>query len=122
MLGLQSAAFRYLKIEILADLQPEEGDAVLTGAPDRNFTVLGTGILRDTFAIVGAVNVHFASAVGAVHQAGKRVRFAPAVRVATHVSPDTLHIVKSLLVDDGLMSIFNNCPLAFVHYSGFSCP
>jgi hypothetical protein len=26
------------------------------------------------------------------------------------------------LVDDGLMSIFNNCPLAFVHYSGFSCP
>ena len=47
-------------------------DAVLSGAerPNRNFTVLGTGILRNALAVVGAVDVHFAAAVGAIHQSG----------------------------------------------------
>ena len=42
-----------------------------------------------------------------------------AVRVASGVSPDTLHIVKGFLVDDGLMGILENCPFAFVNIVAF---
>ena len=42
-----------------------------------------------------------------------------AVRVASGVSPDTLHIVKGLLVDDGLMGILENRPFAFIHIVAF---
>ena len=42
-----------------------------------------------------------------------------AVRVASGVSPDTLHIVIGLLVDDGLMGFLENRPFAFVNIVAF---
>ena len=44
---------------------------------------------------------------------------APAVRVTPDICPDTLHIVKGFLVDDGLMGILENRPLAFVNIMAF---
>ena len=44
---------------------------------------------------------------------------APAVRVTPDICPDTLHIVKGFLVDDGLMGILENRPLAFVNIVAF---
>ena len=44
---------------------------------------------------------------------------APAVRVTPDIRPDTLHIVKGFLVDDGLMGILENRPLAFVNIVAF---
>ena len=44
---------------------------------------------------------------------------APAVRVTPDICPDTLHIVKGFLVDDGLMGILKNRPLAFVNIVAF---
>ena len=43
----------------------------------------------------------------------------PAVRVAPDIRPDALHIVKGFLVDDGLMGILENRPLAFVNIVAF---
>ena len=34
-----------------------------------DFAVLGTGILRNTLAVVGAVDIHLATAIGAIEQA-----------------------------------------------------
>ena len=50
---------------------------------------------------------------------GQRSRFAPAVRVAPDVAADFLHKVKSLLIDDGLVGIFKDRPLTFVHIMTF---
>ena len=44
---------------------------------------------------------------------------APAVWVTPDICPDTLHIVKGFLVDDGLMGILENRPLAFVNIVTF---
>ena len=90
-----------------------------TERPNRNFAVLRAGILRDAPAVIGAVNIHFAAAVGAVHQAGQRVGLAPAVRVAPHVAPDALYIVKGRLIDDGLMRVLKNRLLAFIDIVAF---
>ena len=65
------------------------------------------------------MDIHLAAAVGAVHQPGQRVRLAPAVRVAFYIRPDALHIVKSLLVDNGFVGIFKNCPLALWNVVAF---
>lgn len=71
-------------------------DMVLCGAEgaDRIFPVLAASVLRDTLAVVGAVNIHFTAAVGAVHQAGQGVSLPEAVRVAFGVSPDMPSSVK----------------------------
>ena len=96
-------------------------DTVLCRAKgaDRVFPILAASVLRDALAIVGAVNIHLASAVGAVHQAGQGMGLAPAVRVTPDICPDTLHIVKGFLVNDGLMGILENRPLAFVNIVAF---
>ena len=96
-------------------------DSVLCGAERSNgiFPVLAASVLRNTLAVIGAVDIHLAAAVGAVHQAGQRVRLAPAVRVAFHICPDALHVVKGFLVDDGLMGVFKNRPLALWNIVAF---
>ena len=96
-------------------------DAVLCGAKgaDRVLAVLAASKLWVTLAVIDAMDIHLAAAVGAVHQAGQRVGLAPAVRVAPDIRPDALHIVKGFLVDDGLMGILENRPLAFVNIVAF---
>ena len=68
-------------------------DAVLGGTErtDGDLAVLGASILWDAFAVVGAVNVHFAAAVDTIHQTGKGMRLAPTVWVAPDIRPDALH-------------------------------
>ncbi len=71
--------------------------------------------MRSAFAIVGAVNIHLAAAIGTVDQPGQRRGLAKAVCIALGVASDTLYAVKSFLVDDGLMGILKNRPLALVN-------
>ena len=87
-------------------------DTVLCRAELSNwdFAVLGAGILRNTLAVVGAVDIHLAAAVGTIKQACEGSCFAPAVRVASDIPTDFLHKVKGLLVNDRLMGILENCP------------
>ena len=96
-------------------------DAMLcaTERPAWDFGVMAASILRVALAVIGAMDIHLAAAVGTVHQAGQRVGLAPAIRVAPDIRPDALHIVKGFLVDDGLMGILENCPLAFVNIVAF---
>ena len=42
-----------------------------------DFAVLGTGILRNALAVVGAVDIHLATAIGAIEQAREGSCFAP---------------------------------------------
>ena len=92
-------------------------DAVLCAAerPAWNFAVLAASKLWVTLAVIDAMDIHLAAAVGTVHQAGQRMGLAPAVRVTPDICPDTLHIVKGFLVNDGLMGILENRPFAFVN-------
>ena len=66
--------------------------------------------MRNALAIVGAVDIHLAAAIGTIEQACQRCDFAPAVRVASDIPADFLHKVKGLLVNDRLMGILKNCP------------
>ena len=66
--------------------------------------------MRDTLAVVGAVDIHLAAAIGAIKQACEGSCFAPAVRVASDIPTDFLHKVKGLLVNDSFMGILENCP------------
>ena len=96
-------------------------DTVLCRAKgaDRVLPILAASVLRAALAVVCAVNIHLAAAVGTVHQAGQAMGLAPAVRVAPDIYPDTLHIVKGFLVDDGLMGVLENRPLVFVNIVAF---
>ena len=96
-------------------------DTVLCGAElsNRDFAVLGASILRNTLAVVGTVDIHLATAVGTIKQASEGSSFAPAVRVASDISSDFLHKVKSWLVDDWLMGIFKNRPFVLRHIMAF---
>ena len=96
-------------------------DAVLCAAerPAWDFAVLAASKLWVTLAIIDTMNIHLAAAIGTVHQAGQRVGLAPAVRVTPDICPDTLHIVKGFLVDNGLMGVLKNRPLAFVNIVAF---
>ena len=96
-------------------------DAVLCAAerPAWDFGVLAASKLWVTLAVIDAMDIHLAAAVGTVHQAGQRVGLAPAVRVTPDICPDTLHIVKGFLVDDGLMGVLENRPLIFVNIVAF---
>ena len=96
-------------------------DTVLCRAKgaDRILPILAASVLRDALAVVCAVNIHLAAAIGAVHQAGQGMGLPKAVRVASGVSPDTLHIVKGFLVDNGLMGVLKNRPFAFVNIVTF---
>ena len=53
--------------------------------------------MRNALAVVGAVNIHLAAAIGAIEQAREGSCFAPAVRVASDIPTDFLHKVKGLL-------------------------
>ena len=55
-------------------------DTVLCRAELSNwdFAVLGTGILRNTLAVVGTVDIHLAAAIGTIKQACEGSCFAPA--------------------------------------------
>ena len=75
--------------------------------------------MRDSLAVVGAVDVHLAAAIGTIHEAGQGVDFSEAVRVAPDIPPDSLHVVKGFLVDNRLMGVLKNRPFAFVHIMAF---
>ena len=60
-----------------------------------------------------------AAAVCAIHQAGQWMRLAPAVRATPDIRPNSLHVVKSRLVNDGLMGILKNYPFASIHIVAF---
>ena len=70
-------------------------------------------------AVIGAVDVHLATAVGTVEQAGKQGGFSPSVRVTLHVGTDSLHILKSFRVDNGGMGILKDYPFIFVNVVAF---
>ena len=73
----------------------------------------------NALAVVGAVDIHLAAAIGAIKQASKVSCFAPAVRVASDIPTDFLHNVKGWLVDDWLMGIFKNRPFVLRHIMAF---
>ena len=66
--------------------------------------------MRNALAVVGAVDIHLAAAIGTIEQAREGSCFAPAVRVASDIPTDFLHKVKGLLVNDRLMGILKNRP------------
>ena len=66
--------------------------------------------MRNALAVVGAVDIHLAAAIGTIEQAREGSCFAPAVRVASDIPTDFLHKVKGLLVNDSFMGIFENRP------------
>ena len=66
--------------------------------------------MRNALAVVGAVDIHLAAAIGTIEQAREGSCFAPTVRVASDIPTDFLHKVKGLLVNDRLMGILENCP------------
>ena len=76
-------------------------------------------MLSDTLAVVGAVDVHFAAAVGAVEQADERGGFYPAVRVTLHVGADSLHILKGFRVNNGGVGVLKDYPFIFVNVMAF---
>ena len=66
--------------------------------------------MRNALAVVGAVDIHLAAAIGTIKQTCEGCNLAPAVRVAFDFAADFLHKVKGLLVDDWLMGILENRP------------
>ena len=66
--------------------------------------------MRNALAVVGAVDIHLAAAIGTIEQAREGSCFAPAVRVASDIPTDFLHKVKGLLVNDSFMGILENRP------------
>ena len=70
-----------------------------------DFAVLGASVLRGTLVVVGAVNIHLATAIGTVEQPDQRSGLTKTVRIAFGAAPDALHTVEGFLVDDGRMDI-----------------
>ena len=66
--------------------------------------------MRNALAVVDAVDIHLAAAIGTITQACEGSCFAPAIRVASDIPTDFLHKVKGLLINDGFMGILENCP------------
>ena len=66
--------------------------------------------MRNALAVVGAVDIHLAAAIGTIEQAREGSCFAPAVRVASDIPTDFLHKVKGLLVNNGFVRILKNRP------------
>ena len=66
--------------------------------------------MRNALAVVGAVDIHLAAAIGTIKQACEGSCFAPAVRVASDIPTDFLHKVKGLLVNNGFVRILKNRP------------
>lgn len=65
------------------------------------------------------MNIHLAAAIGTIEQAGQRRGLAVAVRVASGISSNALYVVKSFLVDNGLVGILKNRPFALVNVVAF---
>ena len=66
--------------------------------------------MRNALAVVSAVDIHLAAAIGTIEQAREGSCFAPAVRVASDIPTDFLHKVKGLLVNNGFVRILKNRP------------
>ena len=54
------------------------------------------------------VDIHFATAISAIHQSCEWVCFAPAVGITPYLSSDTLNIIKGFLVDNRRMSVLKD--------------
>ena len=66
--------------------------------------------MRNPLAIVGAVDIHLAAAIGTIEQACEGSRFAPAVWITPYIAADFLRQIKGLLVDNGFMGILKDRP------------
>ena len=66
--------------------------------------------MRNPLAIVGAVDIHLAAAIGTIEQAREGSCFAPAVWITPYIAADFLHQIKGLLVDNGFMGILKDRP------------
>ena len=75
--------------------------------------------MRNALAVVGAVDIHLAAAIGTIEQAREGSCFAPAVRVASDIPTDFLHKVKGLLVNDSFMGILENRPFVLQDIMAF---
>jgi len=75
--------------------------------------------LRNPLAIVGAVDIHLAAAIGTIEQACEGSCFAPAVWITPHIAADFLHQIKGLLVDNGFMGILKDRPLVLRNIVAF---
>ena len=78
--------------------------------------------MRDTLAVVSAVDIHLAAAIGTVEQACERSSFAPSIGVSSDLASDFLCKVESLLADNGFMSILENRPFVLRHIMAFLTP
>ena len=75
--------------------------------------------MRDTLAVVGAVDIHLAAAIGTVEQACEGSNFAPSIGVSSDLASDFLCKVESLLADNGFMGILENRPFVLRHIMAF---
>ena len=66
--------------------------------------------MRDTLAVVSAVDIHLAAAIGTVEQACEGSSFAPSIGVSSDLASDFLCKVESLLADNGFVGILENRP------------
>ena len=70
--------------------------------------------MRDTLAVVSAVDIHLAAAIGTVEQACEGSSFAPSIGVSSDLASDFLCKVESLLADNGFVGILENRPFNLV--------
>ena len=75
--------------------------------------------MRNPLAIVGAVDIHLAAAIGTIEQACEGSRFAPAVWITPYIAADFLHQIKGLLVNNGFMGILKDRPLVLRNIVAF---
>ena len=73
----------------------------------------------NALAVVHSMNVHLTTAISTIYQPGQRVGFTPSVWVSPDITPYTLYIIKSALIDYRLMGILKNHPLAFIYIMAF---
>ena len=81
--------------------------------------------MRNALAVVGAVDIHLAAAIGAIEQAREGSCFAPAVRVASDIPTDFLHKVKGLLGAAITLHAIYNLLIAYggaVQYIAYALP
>ena len=78
--------------------------------------------MRNALAVIGAVDMHLAAAIGTIEQVSEGSCFAPAVRVSSDIPTDFLHKAKGLLVNDRFMGILENCPFVLWDIMAFLQP
>ena len=78
---------------------------------DRDFCISRAGVLGLTLAVISPVNVHLRATVSAVHQPGQQMDLTPSVRISADGTADLLDQIKSLLIDDRLLCVFEDHPV-----------